>query len=258
MLVLGSLVTSAPVTSMHDAGNPVGYHIDSVLRKNVAGPVNVPDTETRLENESESMENYMETVLLARLDEISRIIEELRGDMINSGRISTYEATAIDDMKSQFQRVFFTEAPQDYVHVQPPTSTMVNIGAIISAAINACLALFGSMSGGIIGAWIQASIQRRTEAAMKLVEERAKAVAEQAASAVAQRVESAAEEVRETAVKMKSEMEGRRAEEVEGIVEGAVEGTIIGLAKGVEEANLHASSSTDSGTLIGDSTRAKD
>lgn len=48
----------------------------------------------------------METVLLARLDEISRNVEALRGYMINPGRIpSTYEATAMEDTKSQFQRI---------------------------------------------------------------------------------------------------------------------------------------------------------
>lgn len=235
----------------------------------------------------------MEITLLARLDELSRNVDRLRNDVIRSGKMPSKQATTMGDM---FQRVFSVSAFIDtlveenlrhsyrrrrlkttsmrrlrhpqwiisgtfsafYLISSPrPQEAEVLARAIISAALNASLALFGSMAGGIIGSWIQASIQKRAEAAMKLVEERAKAAAEMAANAVAQRVESAAEEVRDTAVKMKTEMKGRNAQDVEGIVEGAVEGTIIGLAKGVEEANMHASSSTEGGTLIGESIQAK-
>lgn len=84
---------------------------------------------------------------------------------------------------------------------------------LLSALLNASLALFGSMTGGILGSWIQASIQRRAEAAMKLVEERAKAAAENAANAVARRVEEAAEGVMESAAAVKLASAARSAEE---------------------------------------------
>lgn len=119
---------------MHDAGNSVGYPTYTVLRKHEAAPAKIPDTENRLANESQNIgtstetytvtaprcslsrtseetdicatEKYIETILLTHLDEISRTVEALRGDMINPGRIpSTNEATAMEEMKSQFQRI---------------------------------------------------------------------------------------------------------------------------------------------------------